>query len=199
MAQFGLAPPSPALGNQCPLILRDRTAQWQEQWIMGVITPGPLDTVDPSAALGAVIDHEHLMDIITREAIRSGDQDTCTGCHGGAIPEAIAPRTVAGGPALAGITIDVLCGDLPLGVRRHRVAEATPLLVNRLLRLLTARRDTDGESDFHRVPPDEALAQGKCLLCVPWPIAEETGMHHPTVVHRHAVLGLSGVHASLCA
>jgi hypothetical protein len=24
-------------------------------------------------------------------------------------------------------------------------------------------------------------------------------MHHPTVVHRHAVLGLSGVHASLCA
>ena len=24
-------------------------------------------------------------------------------------------------------------------------------------------------------------------------------MHNPTVVHRHAVLGLSGVHASLCA
>jgi len=24
-------------------------------------------------------------------------------------------------------------------------------------------------------------------------------MHNPTVVHRHVVLGLSGVHASLCA
>ena len=24
-------------------------------------------------------------------------------------------------------------------------------------------------------------------------------MHNPIVVHRHAVLGLSGVHASLCA
>jgi len=77
---------------------------------------------------------------------------------------------------------------MPLGVRRHGVAEATQLVVNRLLLLLTARRDTDGESDFHGVPPDEALAQGKGLLCVPWPSAAGTGRHNPTVVHCHAVL-----------
>ena len=32
------------------------------------------------------------------------------------------------------------------------------------------------------------MAQDGCLLRVPWPIAEGTGTHHPTVFHRHAVL-----------
>jgi len=186
-AQFGLAPPSHALGNQGPLILRDRTANLQEQLIMRVITHRTLDKLDPTAALGEFIDQEHLMDIIAGQAIRGSDQDTFEGRHGGPIPETIEPGSVEGSPAIAVITIDVLFGDLPLGVCRRVVAEAMQLLVNRLLLLLTARRDTDVESDFHEVPPDEALAQGKGLRWVPWPIAEGTGMHNPTVVHRHAV------------
>jgi hypothetical protein len=183
-----LAPPSHALGNQGPFIRRDRTANLPEPWIMGGITHGTLNTLDPPAALGEFLDQEHLRHIIAGSAIRGGDQETFKGCHGGSIPEAIETGTVEGGPAIAVITIDVLFGDMPLGVRRHGGAEATQWLGNRLLLLLTARRDTDVQSDFHGVPPDEALAQGKCLLCVPWPIAEGTGMHNPTVVHRHAGL-----------
>jgi hypothetical protein len=133
------------------------------------------------------------------EAIRGSAQETCHGGHGRPSPEAIETGAVEGGPALAVITIDVLFGDRPLGGCRHGVAEATPWLVKRLRLLRTVRQDTAVESDCHGVPPEEALTQGQCLRCVPSPMAEGTGMPNPIVVPRHAVLCLSGVHASLCA
>jgi hypothetical protein len=41
------------------------------------------------------------------------------------------------------------------------------LLCKRLLRLLTRRRDTGVQSDFHGSPPDDAMAQGYGLRSVP--------------------------------
>jgi hypothetical protein len=66
--------------------------------------------------------------------------------------------------------------------------QAAELLLNRLMLLLTTGRDTPGESDFHGIPPDDAMAQGSCLRSVPSPIAEGTGRPNPTVVHRPLVL-----------
>jgi|SRR5215475_2334517 len=134
---------------------------------MRIITHWPLDKLDPTAALGEFVDQEHLMHIIAGQAIWGGDQDAVKGRHGGPIPETIETGTVECGPAIAIIPIDVLIGDMPLGMRGHVIAEATHLLVNRLLLLLTACRNTDVESDFHGVPPDQALAQNQGLPGVP--------------------------------
>src|SRR6516164_10058996 len=107
------------------------------------------------------------MHIIAVETIWGGNQYTFKGRHSGPIPEAIETGPVKCRPAITIITIDVLFGDMPIGVRHNVVPEATQLLVNRLLLLLTARRDTDVESDFHGIPPDDAMAQGFCLRSVP--------------------------------
>src|SRR5262245_41285624 len=106
---------------------------------MRVITHGTLDKLDPTAALGEFIDQKHLMHIIAGQAIGGGDQDTFKGCHSSPVTEAVETGTVEDGPAIAVIAIDVLFGDIPLGMRCYVVAEATQLLVNRLLLLLTAR------------------------------------------------------------
>ena len=109
---------------------------------MGIITHGTRDTFDPTTTLSEFIDQEHLVHIVTRSTIRGGDQDTCKSGHGRPIPEAIETGAIELGPALAVIAIDMLVGDVPIGVRRHRVSEATHLMFNRLLLLLTGRRDT---------------------------------------------------------
>jgi hypothetical protein len=128
---------------------------------------GALDTFDPTTTLGEFIDQEHLMHIVARQTIRCREQDTCKGGHGGLVPEAIEPWAVELGPAIAVIALAVLLSDMPLGLRHHRVAEAAQVLFNRLLLLLTRRRDTGVQSDFHRVPPSAAMAQGWCLRRVP--------------------------------
>jgi hypothetical protein len=195
----GVASSPPALGPQGPLLRRDRTATLQEPWIMGSIPQGTLDTRDPTPTLGEFLAQEPLGHIVTCETIRGGAQDTFKSGQGRPIPEAIETGAVAFGPALAVVARALLGGDVPSGVRRPRVVEATQWMCNRLLLLLTRRRDTGGQSDFHGRPPDDALEQDDGLRSVPSPSAEGTGMHHPPVVPRHAVLGLSGVHASLCA
>ena len=134
---------------------------------MRIITHGPFDTCDPTTPLAECIDQEHLVHIVTRSTIRGGDQDPCKSGQGRPIPEAIETGAIELGHALAVIAIDMLVGNVPLGVRCHRVSEATQLMCNRLLLLLTRRRDTGVESDFHGNPPDEAMAQDSCLRSVP--------------------------------
>jgi hypothetical protein len=51
--------------------------------------------------------------------------------------------------------------------QRHVGVQAAELLLNRLMLLLTTGRDTPVESDFHGIPPDDAMAQGLCLRSVP--------------------------------
>jgi hypothetical protein len=134
---------------------------------MRIITHGPFDKCDPTTPLAEFIDQEHLMHIVACSTIWCGDQHTFKSGHGRPIPEAIETGAVELGPTIAVIAIDMLVGDVPIGVRRHIVAEATQLMLNRLLLLLTRRRDTGVQSDFHGIPPDDAMAQGSCLRSVP--------------------------------
>jgi len=129
----------------------------QQQLIVWVITHGALDTFDPTATLGAFIDQEHLMDIVACSTIRGGDQDTCKGSHGHPVAEAIETGAVQFGSALTVITVDVLVGHRPIGVRRDVIAQTTALLCNRLVLLLTSRCNPGVESDFHGAPPDDAM------------------------------------------
>jgi len=162
-----LAPPTHALSNEGPLGLGDGRTDLQEPLIMRGITQGPLDTLNATAALGECIDQEHLMHIVTRQAIRGSDQHTLHGGHGHAIPEAMPPGTLECGATLAVITVDVLIGHRPIGVRRNVIAETTELLCNRLVLLLTSRCNPGVESDFHGLPPDDAMVQACGLLRVP--------------------------------
>jgi len=73
------------------------------------------------------------------------------------IAEAIETGAVQFGSALTVITVDVLVGHRPIGVRRDVIAQTTALLCNRLVLLLTSRCNPGVESDFHGAPPDDAM------------------------------------------
>jgi hypothetical protein len=106
---------------------------------MRIITHRPLDKLNATATLGEFINREHLMDIVARSTIRGSDQHTGKGGHGSAIAESIKTGARESGATIAVITVDVLVGDLPIGVRRHVITETTELLFNRLVLLLTRR------------------------------------------------------------
>ena len=89
---------------------------------MRIITHGPLDKLDTTAALGAFVDQEHLMHIVTRSAIGRSHQHACKGSHRRPISESIKTGALEGGATIAVITVDVLVGHIPIGVRRHVVA-----------------------------------------------------------------------------
>jgi hypothetical protein len=121
-APFGLAPASHALGNQGPLVLGHGGADVSKQLIMRISTPGPLDTRDATASLGAFVDQEHLLHIVTRAAIGRRQQHACKGGQRRPISEALKTGALEGGATLAVITGDVLVGHRPIGARRHVIA-----------------------------------------------------------------------------
>ena len=79
------------------------------------------------------------MDVMAREAIRGRAQDTRTGRHGSVVAEPVEARTVELAPAIALIALDLLVGNMPLGLGGDIGAQATALLLNRLRLLLTTR------------------------------------------------------------
>jgi len=164
---LGLATPSHPLGNQCARILRHGSTHLQEQLLVGGLTHGALDTCDPTATLSECIHEEHLMHRVARSTIWGRAQDPCQGGHGGPVPAALETGAIELGPALALIALDVLVGARPSGVRRHVVVEAAQWVCNRLRLVLPRCRDTGVQSDCHGMPPDDARAQGCCLLRVP--------------------------------
>jgi len=56
---------------------------------------------------------------------------------------------------------------MPIRLERHVGVQAAELLLNRLVLLLTTGRDTHVESNFHGIPPDDAMVQGYSLRSVP--------------------------------
>ena len=166
---------------------------------MRSITHGPLATLDTTATLGEFVAPEHLMHLVPGEAIGRRHQDACQGGHRGPVSESVKTGPLERGAAGAVSAIDVLLHHMPIRWERHVGVQAAEWLRNRLMLGRTTGRDTPGESAWHGMPPDAAMVQGYALRSVPSPMAEGTGMPKPTVVHRHVVLGLSGVHASLWA
>ena len=134
---------------------------------MRSITHGPLDKLDTAATLGEFIDQEHLMHIVPCSAIGRRHQHTFTGGHRCPVAESVKTGTLERGATVAVIAIDVLVCNMPIRLERHVGVQAAELLLNRLMLLLTTGRDTHVESDFHGIPPDDAMAQGYCLRSVP--------------------------------
>jgi hypothetical protein len=162
-----LAPSAHALGNQGPLVLGHGGADVSQELIMRIIAHGPLDTLDATAALGECVAQEHLRHIVPCEAIGRRHQHACKGGHRRPISESVKTGTLARGAAVAVIALEGLVCNLPSRLERHVGMQAAALLLNRLMLLLTTGRDTHVESDFHGIPPDDAMAQGCGLRGVP--------------------------------
>ena len=198
-APFGLAPSAPARGHQGPRGLGHGGADVSQELSMRILTHGPRDTLDTTATLGACLDQEQLRHLVPGEAIGRRHQHTCQGGHRGPVSASVQTGTLEGGATIAVIALDGLVCTMPSRVERHGGVQAAAWWRNRLMLWRTPGRDTHVESNVHGIPPDDAMAQGYGLRAVPSPIAAGPGMPNPTVVHHHVVLGLSGVHASLCA
>ena len=134
---------------------------------MRIITHGALDKLDTAATLGEFIDQEHLMHIVPCEAIGRSHQHAFKGGHRCPVSESVKTGTLERGAAVAVLAIDVLVCNMPIRLERHVGVQAAEVLLNRLMLLLTTGRDTHVESDFHGIPPDDAMAQGSFLRSVP--------------------------------
>ena len=164
---------------------------------MRVITHGTVQKLDVASALTEFINQEQLMNIIAGQAIRSRDKHPLKGRQGGPVPHPIQPRALELRPTLAVIAIHMLRGQMPVGLRRHILLQASDLLLNRLRVLLPGGGDPDIKGNFHDHPPEGSMAQDTSLLSVPWPIAEGIGTHNPTVVDRRSVPRPSGAPAKV--
>ena len=166
-AQCGVAPSAQALGHQGPLVLGHGGADVSQSLSMRIIPPGPLDNLDATATLGEFVDQEHRRHRVTREAIGRSHPHACKGGHRRPVSASVQTGTLKRGAAVTVIALEGLVCNMPLRLERHGGVPAAELLLNRLLLLLTTGRDAQGESDFHGIPPDDAMAQGCCPRCVP--------------------------------
>jgi hypothetical protein len=137
-----------------------------EQVGLRIVIHRAIDTLDPPAALGECIDPKPLMDIVAGQAVGGRDHHAFHSRQSRAIAEASKPRALQGGPAIAVIAGEMLLGNRPVGGRRDVVTQTAQLLCDRWLLWLTARGDTDVESDFHGFPPADAMAQAAGLRCL---------------------------------
>ena len=152
-APCGLAPSAHALGNQGPLVLGHGGADWSQPLIRRIITHGPLDKLDATATLGAFVDQEPLMPIVTRSTIGRSHQHACKGGQRRPVPESVKAGTLERGAAVAVIAIEGPVCNRPIRLERHGGVQAAELVRNRLLLLLTTGRDTHGESAFPGTTP----------------------------------------------
>jgi hypothetical protein len=155
----------------------------EEQLIMRVITHRTIQKLHAASALTQFVDEEQWMHIVPGQTVWGRDEYLCKGRQRGPVPQPLEPWALELGPAIAVIAIDVFLGQLP----SDRRLSARHLLLNRLCVLLSGGGDPDREGNFHDDPPEGAMGQATSLLHVPWPIAEGTGRHHPTVVDRRSV------------
>ena len=74
--QPGLPPAAHPLGDQRPLILRDRPADLQQQLVVRVCAHRPVQELHLAAAGGQLVDQQHLMDVVAGQPVRRGHQTT---------------------------------------------------------------------------------------------------------------------------
>jgi len=184
-AQFGLAPPAHPLGDQAPFVLRDGTANLQQELVVRVITHRSIQELNLTAPALHFIDQQHLMHVLARQTIRGGDQYQLKGTQCRMIAQMIQTRTIQRGAAIAVIPIHVCFSQVPICLHRDLGPQPGQLLLNRLRLLLAAGRDPHVQSNLHDSPPRMMMGQAQHLQVSPLPNAGETGRHNPSGVdHR---------------
>ena len=141
------ASPHP-FGDQGPLILGDRPADLEQELVVRVLGHRPVEELDAAAVLLQLLEEEHLMDIVSRQPIRIGDEDRVERGHGRPIAEPVEAGPLERGAAVAVVTEDVPLGQWPaLGLEMR--PQPVDLLVDGLCLGLSLGRDTHIDRDSH--------------------------------------------------
>ena len=122
--------------NEGAFIFGHGPADLQQQLIMRVVTHRPIQKLHLTPVLGEFFEEHHLMDIVTCQAIRGGEEDPLERAQGGAIAQPIQTWPIELCPAIAIISVDVFVRQMPVGLHHDMLAQASELLFNRLLLLL---------------------------------------------------------------
>ena len=108
----------------------------RQQLIMRIIAHGPIQKLPLTPVLGQLFEEHHLMDIVTCQSIRGGEEDPRERAQGGAIAQPIQTWPIELCPTIAIIPVDVCVRQMPVGLHHDMLAQASELLFNRLLLLL---------------------------------------------------------------
>jgi hypothetical protein len=125
--------------NEGPFIFGHGPADLEQQLIMGVITHRPIQKLHLAPMLGEFFEEHHLMDIVARQSIWGGEEDPLERAQGGAIAQPVQTRPIELGATIAIIPVDVFVRQMPVGLHHDMLSQASELLFNRLLLLLSVR------------------------------------------------------------
>ena len=146
------------LGDQRPLVLRDRPADLQQQQlVVRVGAHRPVQELHLAAAGGQLVDQQHLMDVVAGQPVRRGHQDNVQPGQRRVIAKPAWPRPADTGAAIAVIAVDVLVIQLPAALRGRR-AQPVKLLLDALCLGLAGGRYPRIRRHAHQRPPQRSAS-----------------------------------------
>ena len=164
--QPGLPPAAHPLGDQRPLVLRDRPADLQQQLVVRIRAHRPVQELHLAAAGGQLLDQQHLMDVVAGQPVRRGHQDNVQLGQRRVIAEPVQPRPADTGAAIAVIAVDVLVIQLPATLRDRRT-QPVKLLLDTLRLGLADGRHPRIHRRPHQAPPPPSASDPACRLARP--------------------------------
>ena len=96
--QLGLPPAAHPLGDQRPLVFRDRAADLQQQLVVRVGAHRPVQELDLAAAGGQLVNQQHLVDVVAGQPVRRGHQHQVKLGQRRVIAEPVQPRPAIRAP-----------------------------------------------------------------------------------------------------
>jgi hypothetical protein len=141
-----------AFSDQRPLILGDRPSDLEQELVVRVLGHRPVEELDAAAVLLQLLKDEHLMDIVSRQSIRIGDEGLLERGHGRPIAEAVEAGPLERGPAVTVVTEDVPLSERPASGLEMR-PQPVDLLFDGLCLGLPPGRYTYIDRDSHRCSP----------------------------------------------
>jgi hypothetical protein len=146
--QLVQTPSAHPFGDQAALVFRHRATDLQQQPIVRIPGHRPVEELDLATGRGQFLEQQHLMDILSRQPVRRGDQHPVEGTERRAVTQPLQAGPLEAGTAVAIIAEDVLGRHRPalrLGVR----LQTLQLLGNAVGLCLTLCRYTCIERDPH--------------------------------------------------
>ncbi|CAA9266379.1 MAG: hypothetical protein AVDCRST_MAG27-2839 [uncultured Craurococcus sp.] len=146
-----LATPEP-LAQQRPLVLGDGALDLQQELVAGGVGERVVEEDDLAALAAELLQQQHLVGVLAGEAVRAEHGDDVDGRVLDRVAQAVEPRAVQAGAAVALIGEDVL-GQQLMAVGLGPLPQRGQLAGDGLLAPLALRRDPGVDRGAHRVPP----------------------------------------------